>query len=197
MRRILAPAAVLGAVLIGPVAALATHVEHDPRPNPNCAWQAGHSVDWNGDGEPDHMVIGASHNTTFPRQVVVLAGLEKIPPFFGEHDGPDDAQVVIQGDHRMFGANPAHTEDGDPEQLHNGAIYARADYDRVEHLSPTTDEDGRIPTAEGGIGIYEANHLVMACAETGEDGSATHVAALCLNGVEIFRTPNAPECPQE
>lgn len=180
---------IVAAVWAGPWAASADHpAPHDPRHNPNCAWDAERSADWDDDGEPDHMVIGLAHNTSFPRQVVVLlepyTGIDHIPPFFGSDEGPDNATIVVQGDHRMLGANPAHTDEGDPEQQHNGAIYAHVDYDDVER--------GRTPRAEWGAGIYEANHLVMACGSTDGDPEA----AACLAGNEIFRmTPE--ECPED
>jgi hypothetical protein len=178
--------------LVGPIAAGANHTpRHDNRPNPNCAWDSKRSADYDGDGEPDHMVVGVGHNTTFPRQVVVLTepytGMDHVPPFFGSNDGPDDVSVVIQGDHRMLGANPATDETGesdDPEQKHNGAIYAHVDYDDVEH--------GRAPRADFGAGIYEANHLVMVCGST--DGDPT--AAACLAGNEFF-LHNHDECPED
>jgi hypothetical protein len=177
---------VLGSI---PVAAHASHnPPHDPRPNPNCAWDSSRSSDWNGNGEPDHLVVGASANTSFPRQVVTtvwepLTGQDSIPPFFGAHDGPDDVTVTVQGDHRMFGANAPHDDEGNPEQLHNGAIRAHLDYDEVEH--------GRQPRAEAGAGVYEADHLAMACFAT--DGEPE--AAVCPAGTMVFRTDPDEPCP--
>lgn len=189
-RRTIVLAAIAAAVWLVPPAASADHdPPHDPRHNPNCAWDSSRSADYDGDGEPDHMVAGVSHNTSFPRQFVEkvwgpLTGQDELPPFFGGHDGPDDATVVLQGDHRMFGANPAHDEDGNPEQQHNGTIYAHVDYDEVE--------DGRAPRAEWGAGIYEANHLVMFCGASDADPEA----AACLAGYEIYRMTDEP-CPQD
>lgn len=181
------------AMLLVPAGALADHTPpHDTRPNPNCAWDSRRSVDTDGDGEPEHMVVGVTHNTTFPRQIVTtvwkpVTGEEQIPPFFGGHDGPDDVTVYTQGDHRMLGANPAHQENGEPEQLHNGAIYARVDYDEVEN--------GRAPRADAGAGIYEADHLVMACTSTDSAPEDAQVA-VCLAGMEFFRQADV-ECPTE
>ncbi len=189
MKRPLVAISLLAAVVTSGLAEADHDPAHDTRNNPNCAWDSKRSADYDGDGEPDHMVIGVTHNTTFPRQVVTqvwepLTGEEQIPPFFGGNDGPDDVTVVIQGDHRMFGANPTHDEDDNPEQLHNGAIYAHVDYDDVE--------EGRAPRAEWGVGIYEADHLVMACGASDEETEA----AVCVAGMEIVRMTDE-ECPTE
>lgn len=181
---------ILGAtivVAVAPVARAEHDPPHDPRSNPNCAWDSRKSTDANHDGEPDHMSTGVAHDTSFPRQVVTVlepyGGPDQIPPFFGGHDGPDQVTFWMQGDHRMLGANPTHDEEGNPEQLHNGAIYASVDYDDVE--------SGRAPRAEWGAGIYEANHLVMACGSTDGDPEA----AVCLDGEEYYRMTEE-ECPQ-
>lgn len=190
MRRFMAPLAVVAAAWLGPVGALADHVPHDPRPNPNCAWQSGRSVDWDGDGQPDEMVAGASHSTSFPRQVVTkvwypITGQDYlIISWLGSKDGPDDVTVVVQGDHRLFGANDQKQPNGDPEQKHNGAVYAHVDYDNVEN--------GRVPEAEGGIGIYEADTLVMACASSADPEVVE--AAVCLAGREVYRK-TSEVCP--
>lgn len=181
---------VIAAAWLAPVASGADHdPSHDTRHNPNCAWDSRRSTDANHDGEPDHFSTGLAHDTSFPRQVVTLlepyGGPDQVPPFFGGHDGPDQITFWMQGDHRMLGANPTHDPDsGDPEQLHNGAIYAHVDYDDIEN--------GRAPRARVGAGVYEANHLVMACAGTEEDPEA----ALCLNGQEFYRMTDE-ECPQD
>jgi hypothetical protein len=192
MIRKMAVLMIVGAVWLAPALGQADHdPRHDTRHNPNCAWDAKRSADWNGDGEPDHMVVGLGHDTSFPRQIVTViepyTGIDQIPPFFGTTDGPDQVSVVVQGDHRMLGANPPTDETGDsdtPEQQHNGAIYAHVDYDDVE--------SGRTPRAEFGAGIYEANHLVMACGSTDGDPEA----ALCPNGTEVYRMTDE-ECPQD
>ncbi len=184
--------AFVATIAAAPAAVRADHdPSHDTRYNPNCAWDSKRSADYDGDGEPDHMIIGVAHNTTFPRQIIniiePLTGIDQIPPFFGAHDGPDNASVVVQGDHRMLGANPAHDEEGetnDPEQKHNGAIYANVDYDDIEY--------GRAPKAAAGAGIYEANHLTMACVGTEQDPEA----AVCLSGREFYRLTDEP-CPQD
>jgi len=191
-RRIVLAGLAVAAWLV-PFSATADHSPpHDTRRNPNCAWDSKRSADYDGDGQPEHFVAGASHNTSFPRQFVThvwepLTGEDQLPPFFGGHDGPDNATVVVQGDHRMLGANPAHVEEddpeSDPEQLHNGAIYAHVDYDEVEN--------GRAPRAEWGAGIYEANHLVMTCGATDEPV----FAVACLNGMEIGRYNSDEPCP--
>lgn len=175
-----------------PSSAFADHTpRHDTRPNPNCAWDSRRSVDADGDGEPDHFTAGLSHDTSFPRQLVVVlrdrgVPIDQIPPFFGGHEGRDQVTLYMQGDHRMFGANPARQPNGEPEQLHNGAIYAKVDYDDVER--------GRIPIADVRFGIYEANHLVMACVSTAETPDRWKIVA-CLNGMAIY-PQNYPSCPQ-
>ncbi|HEX9713442.1 MAG TPA: hypothetical protein VGB52_12945 [Actinomycetota bacterium] len=188
MRKLLVALAVIATAGALPAARADHDPAHDPRHNPNCAWDSSRSADWDGDGQPDHMVLGVAHNTSFPRQVVTMTepytGMDHVPPFFGSDDGPDNATVVVQGDHRMLGANPAHTEEGDPEQQHNGAIRAHVDYDDVEN--------GRTPRAEWGFGIYEANHLVMACGSTDGDPEA----AACLAGNEIYRMTDE-DCPED
>jgi len=184
--------AVLALTIVPAVASADHDPRHDTRPNPNCAWDAERSADWDGDGEPDHFVFGVSQNTSFPRQIVTevwepLTGMDNIPPFFGQNDGPDNVTVTMQGDHRMLGANPATDESGesdDPEQKHNGAIRFHADYNEVEN--------GRAPRAEWGVGIYEANHLVMFCGSTDQDPEA----AACLAGTEIHRMTEE-ECPED
>lgn len=181
--------AVVVAAWIVPAIASADHQpSHDTRHNPNCAWDSRRSTDANHDGEPDHFSTGVSHDTSFPRQIVTVlepyGGPDQLPPFFGGHDGPDQITIWMQGDHRMFGANPAHTGDGEPEQLHNGAIYLHIDYDDVE--------SGRAPRMQWGVGVYEANHLVMGCGATDADPEA----AACLNGMEIARMTDE-ECPQD
>ena len=180
----------VAAAWFAPIASRADHdPSHDTRHNPNCAWDSRRSTDANHDGEPDHFSTGIAHDTSFPRQVVTLlqpfGGPDQIPPFFGGHDGPDQITFWMQGDHRMLGANPTHDPDtGDPEQLHNGAIYAHLDYDDVEN--------GRAPRADVGAGVYEANHLVMVCGSTDSDPEA----ALCPNGTEVFLMTDE-ECPQD
>lgn len=176
--------------LLAPAGAFADHdPPHDTRPNPNCAWDSKRSVDTNGDGQPEHMAIGLAHNTSFPRQLAPLwkelTGQDQIPPFFGGNDGPDDVTLYTQGDHRMLGANPERQPNGEPEQLHNGAIYANVNYDDVEN--------GATPTARAGVGIYEADHLIMACWSSDQAADDADVA-LCLDGEEIYRHTDTP-CP--
>lgn len=176
---------------------------HDTRYNPNCAWDSRRSVDGDGNGEPDHFTVAANANFTFPRQLVVVyneqvapvlreAGvpappIEQIPPFFGGNEGPDDITIYMQGDHRLFGANPAHQPNGEPEQLHNGAIYFKLDYDDVER--------GVTPTADVRFGIYEANHLVMLCWRT-DQPLEDAIVAVCPNGTPIYMQ-NSEDCPPE
>lgn len=189
MRTVLTPIAVVALVLASPLASLAKHdPRHDTRPNANCAWDSRKSVDADGDGEPDHFFFAVANNTSFPRQFVKkvwkpVTGQDGIL-FFGSNDGPDNASFTMQGDHRWFGANPAHAPNGDPEQQHNGAIHATFDYDDVE--------EGRTPTLDAGAGVYEANHLVMVCRST--DGTVN--VAVCLAGQKIYRTTDEP-CPQD
>lgn len=189
------------------VSAHATHApRHDTRYNPNCAWDSRRSVDADGDGEPDHFTTAANANITFPRQLVVVyneqvlpilqdAGvpaqpIDQVPPFFGGNEGPDDITIYMQGDHRMLGANPAtQSEDpsSEPEQLHNGAIYVKVNYDDVER--------GATPTADVRFGIYEAEHLVMACWSPGRPLEEA-IVAVCPNGAEIYMQ-NSEDCPPE
>ena len=186
MKRLLAVIAALGMTFIPALASAEHDPSHDTRHNPNCAWDSRRSTDANNDGEPDHFSTGVAHDTSFPRQIVTVlepyGGPDQLPPFFGGHDGPDQITFWMQGDHRMLGANPTHDENGNPEQLHNGAIYFHVDYDDVEK--------GEAPRAQWGAGIYEANHLVMACGATDADPEA----AVCLNGMEFFRLTDE-ECP--
>lgn len=183
--------AFIAAIAAAPSVGQADHdPRHDTRHNPNCAWDSKRSADYDGDGEPDHMIIGVGHNTSFPRQIITLTepytGVGEVPPFFGGHDGPDNASVNIQGDHRMLGANPPTDREGEsdePEQLHNGAVYAHVDYDDLE--------SGRAPKATAGAGIYEANHLAMACVGTEQDPEV----AVCPAGNEVYRMTDEP-CPQ-
>jgi hypothetical protein len=192
MKRPLVMVLALSTAWLVPMLARANHVPHDDRePNPNCAFDAKRSADWDGDGEPDHFIVGLSNSTSFPHQVWVLTGQPgapaPLPSWLGANDNPDKVSVVSQGDHRWLGANPQEEpgNEPNPEQLHNGAVTAQLDYDGVE--------SGAEPKAFAGAGIYEADMLFMACAGTDHEPT---VAVCPGNGIPVeYRTDNVEACP--